>query len=74
MSRESYLEQAGKAVPEFKRISDQFLKKYTIAGKSKSCTRNYLMQISKMVLYFDCSPPELSQDQMRGIFVCSYTE
>ncbi len=64
MSRESYLEQASKAVPEFKRISEQFLRKYTIAGKSESCTRNYLMQISKMVLHFRCSPLELSIDQM----------
>lgn len=64
MSRESYLQQACKAVPEFKLISEQFLRKYTIAGKSESCTRNYLMQISKMVLYFKCSPLELSIDQI----------
>ncbi len=64
MSRESYLQQAVKAVPEFKLISEQFLRKYTIAGKSESCTRNYLMQISKMVLHFNSSPLELSIDQM----------
>jgi site-specific recombinase XerD len=64
MSRKSYLEQAHEAVPEFKTISEKFLRKYTIAGKSESCTRNYLMQISKMVLYFKCSPLELSIDQM----------
>ena len=50
MSRKSYLEQACEAVPGFRTISEQFLRKYTIAGKSESCTRNYLMQISKMVL------------------------
>ncbi len=64
MSRKSYLEQACEAVPEFKTISEKFLRKYTIAGKSESCTRNYLMQISKMVLYFKSSPLELSIDQM----------
>ncbi len=64
MSRESYLQQACNAVPEFKIISEQFLSKYTISGKSESCTRNYLMQISKMVLHFKCSPLELSIDQM----------
>jgi site-specific recombinase XerD len=64
MSRKSYLEQACEAVPEFKTIGEKFLRKYTIAGKSASCTRNYLMQISKMVLYFKCSPLELSIDQM----------
>lgn len=64
MSRESYLVQATKAVPEFKDIGERFFLKYTIAGKSESCTRNYLMQISKMVLYFRCSPLELSVDQM----------
>ena len=64
MSRESYLEQACQAVPEFKTISEDFLRKYTIAGKSDSCTRNYLMQISKMVLHFKCSPLDLSIDQL----------
>ncbi len=64
MSRESYLEQACKQVPEFKPISEKFLRKYTIAGKSESCIRNYLMQISKMVLHFNCSPLELSVDQL----------
>lgn len=64
MSRKSYLEQACAEVPEFKIISDQFLRKYTIAGKSDSCTKNYLMQIAKMVLHFKCSPLELTVDQM----------
>jgi integrase/recombinase XerD len=64
MSRQSYLEQACQAVPEFKTVSDQFLRKYTIAGKSDSCTRNYLMQISKLVLHFERSPLDLSQDQL----------
>lgn len=58
------MEQACEAVPEFKTLSEKFLRKYTIAGKSESCTRNYLMQISKMVLHFECSPLELSIDQM----------
>jgi integrase/recombinase XerD len=64
MSRKSYLKQACEAVPEFKTISETFLRKYTIAGKSESCTRNYLLQISKMVLSLGCSPLELSIDQM----------
>ena len=64
MSRKSYLEQACEAVPEFQSVSEQFLRKYTIAGKSDSCTRNYLMQISKLVLHFERSPLDLSQDQL----------
>jgi site-specific recombinase XerD len=64
MSRKSYLEQACEAVPEFKAVSEQFQRKYTIAGKSESCTRNYLMQISKLVLHFGHSPLDLSQDQL----------
>ena len=64
MGRQSYLEQACQAVPEFKTISEKFLRKYTIAGKSGSCTRNYLMQISKLVVHFGCSPLELSVDQL----------
>lgn len=64
MSRKSYMEQACLAVPEFETISEKFFRKYTIAGKSESCTRNYLLQISKLVLYFKTSPLELSIDQM----------
>ncbi len=64
MSRKSYLEQAFDAVPEFEDLSHKFLRKYTIAGKSESCTKNYLMQISKMVLKLECSPLKLSVDQM----------
>jgi hypothetical protein len=64
MSRKSYLDQACETVPEFKILREQFLRKYTIAGKSESCTRNYLMQISKLVLHFQCSPLILSQDQL----------
>jgi site-specific recombinase XerD len=60
----SYLEQACQAVPEFKTISELFLRKYTIAGKSESCTKNYLTQISKMVVHFKCSPLNLSLDQL----------
>lgn len=58
------MEQACGLVPEFKEISETFLRKYTVAGKSSSCIRNYLMQISKMVVHFGCSPLELSIDQM----------
>lgn len=64
MSRKSYLEQACELVPEFKTISEKFLRKYTIAGKSDSCTRNYLMQISKMVLHYKEDPLNLSIDQL----------
>ena len=64
MSRKSFMEQACELVPEFKDISETFLRKYTVAGKSSSCIRNYLMQISKMVVHFGCSPLELSIDQM----------
>jgi len=64
MSKLSYLEQACQAVSEFKPLSEKFLRKYTIAGKSDSCTRNYLMQISKMVLHFKCSPLDLTIDQL----------
>lgn len=64
MSRKSYVEQAQELVPAFKIQSEIFLRKYTIAGKSSSCIKNYLMQISKMVLHCKSSPLELSVDQM----------
>lgn len=64
MGRQSYLEQACSQVPEFKTLSQQFVRKYTIEGKSSSCIKNYLMQISKMVIHYQCSPLELSKDQL----------
>ena len=64
MSKKSYLLQAGELVPEYKILTEQFMRKYTIAGKSSSCIHNYLMQISKLVLYYQCSPLELSVDQL----------
>lgn len=49
MSRKSFIEQACELVPEFGDIGETFLRKYTVAEKSSSCIRNYLMQISNMV-------------------------
>lgn len=64
MSRKSFLEQACTEVPEYKTLSDQFVRKYTIEGKSSSCIKNYLMQISKLVLHYQTSPLDLSKDQL----------
>ena len=64
MSKKSYLLQAGELVPEYKILTEQFIRKYTIAGKSSSCIKNYLMQISKLVLHYQCSPLDLSIDQL----------
>jgi len=64
MTKKTFLAQACEAVPEFKTICDKFLRKYRIAGKSDSCTKNYLMQISKMVLHYRCSPLVISVDQI----------
>ena len=64
MGRQSYLEQACLQVSEFKTLSQRFVRKYTIEGKSSSCIKNYLMQISKMVIHYQCSPLELSKDQL----------
>lgn len=64
MSKITIAQQAFNAVPEFEKIYRKFFEKYTIAGKSKSCTSNYLLQISKMVIYFKTSPLEVSIDQI----------
>ncbi len=64
MSKKSYLVQASEEVPEYKILSEQFLRRYTIEGKSESCIKNYLMQISKLVLHYKVSPLELSKDQL----------
>ena len=64
MSKQSYVQQASDLVPEYTALVEQFVRKYTIAGKSSSCIKNYLMQISKLVLHYECSPLELSIDQL----------
>lgn len=64
MSKKSYLQQACQEVPEYHTLTEQFLRVYTIERKSSSCIKNYLMQISKLVLYYKSSPLELSQDQL----------
>ncbi len=64
MSRLSYLEQACREVPAFQKISDDFVRKFVISGKSSSCVKNYLMQAAKLVLHFGQTPLELSIDQL----------
>ncbi|MGV8830218.1 MAG: hypothetical protein ACWA6U_18070 [Breznakibacter sp.] len=64
MSRKSFMEQACALVPEFKNISETFLRKYTVAGKSSSCIRNYLIKFSEIVVHVACTPLQLSIDQM----------
>lgn len=64
MSRKSYLEQACHEVPAFRKISDDFVRKFVISGKSDSCVKNYLMQTAKLVLHFKQTPLELSIDQL----------
>lgn len=64
MSRKSYLEQACIEVPAFRKISDSFVRKFIINGKSSSCVKNYLMQASKLVLHYGKTPLELSIDEL----------
>ncbi len=64
MKKVSYLQRASIEVPEFKSLSYQFIRKYTIAGKSESCIRNYLLHTSKIVLHYKCTPIELSIEQI----------
>ena len=64
MSRKSYLQQACEAVSAFREISDNFVRKFVISGKSDSCVKNYLMQASKLVLHYNQTPLDLSIDQL----------
>lgn len=64
MSRKSYLVQACEEVPAFRAISDKFIHKFVISGKSDSCVKNYLMQASKLVLFYKQTPLDLSIDQL----------
>ena len=59
MSRKSYLEQPCLEVPAFRAMSDSFVPKFVISGKSDCRVINYLMQTAKLALRFQQTQVEL---------------
>ena len=69
MSRLTFQKQACIAVPEFIEICNTLSRKFIVAGKSQSCVQDYLLQISKLVLFYIRSPLELSSEEIENFLV-----
>ena len=65
----TYKTRACNTIPEFTNICKVFTRKFLAAGKSNSCVQNYLLQISKLALYYNRSPLELTVDEIEDYIV-----
>jgi len=64
MSRKTIREEACNKVEDFQEICHTFTRKFTVAGKSESFVENYLLQISKLTMFYERSPLDLSIDEV----------
>jgi site-specific recombinase XerD len=64
MSRKTLQSEACTKVPAFQPICHTLERKFRIAGKSSSCVLNYLRQASKLTIYYEKSPLDLSIDEL----------
>lgn len=64
MSRLTFQKQACIAVPEFNDICKTLTRKFLVAGKSYTCAQDYLLEISKLVLFYTRSPLDLSNEEI----------
>lgn len=69
MSRLTIQGQACVKVPAFTGICNTFTRKFGVAGKSNSSVQNYLRQISKLVLFYQRSPLDLSSEEIEEFMV-----
>jgi len=64
MSRKKIKDEACDKVAGFSSICQTFTRKYKVAGKSDSFIENYLLQISKLTLFYERSPLELTVEEL----------
>lgn len=69
MSTITFKQQALTKVPAYKDICNTFTRKLLVSGKSNSCIEDYLLQISKLVLFYERSPVEISQLEIEEYLV-----
>ena len=70
MSRKTNQEEACNKVEGFREVCQTFTRKFTIAGKSESFVENYLLQISKLALFYERSPLDLSIEEVEEYLLC----
>ena len=61
MSKNTIYSETCNKVVGFQKMSEEFIRKLVIEGKSQSTHENYVRQMAKMSLHFGCTPLELTQ-------------
>jgi len=69
MKRLTFNIRACEAVPEYAEICKTLTRKFLVVGKSNSCVMNYIRQISKLVLFYNRSPLELTTEEVEDYMV-----
>ncbi len=64
MSKVTYYSQACYKVLGFQQMSEEFIRKMVIHGKSKSTHQNYVRQMAKLALYYERLPLDLEVDEL----------
>ena len=64
MSRKTIKDEACSKVEGYDEICQTFSRKFTIKGKSQSFVDNYLLQISKLTMFYERSPLDLSIEEV----------
>lgn len=69
MIRKTFKSEACNEVPAFIDICNTLTRKFIVSGKSNTCAQDYLLQISKLVLYYKKSPLDLSSKEIEEYMV-----
>jgi len=64
MSKGTYYSQACYKVMGFQQMSEEFIRKLVINGRSRSTHENYVRQMSKLALYYGRTPLEIELDEL----------
>ncbi len=64
MSKSTFYSQACYKILGFQQMSEEFIRKLVINGKSKSTHQNYIRQIAKLGIYYERLPLDLEIDEL----------
>jgi len=64
MSKGTYYSRACYSVLGFQQMSEEFIRKLVINGRSQSTHQNYVRQMSKLALFYERTPLELDIDEL----------
>ena len=69
MTKQTIKSRACTEVPEYIDICKTLTRKFIVAGKSLSCVEDYLLQISKLVLFYKRSPLKMTKEEIEEFMV-----